>query len=309
MSERPADTIPIVLHIFDVNASRAATRDRCTWLAALEAGNDCAVVQSTDVYRALAQLGRDRDRPPSAILVCVDELTPAEDEFFTLARRLCRGVSIGIYAARPSRLDRYKTWDLRPINTDAELREWLAVRSISSEQSPSPSGETASSPRHHRATTDPDTAQQRPPTDSPHPENATSPRPRAVEVPLTPSANPVETDAPPPIVVTGDDDEEHDAADDRETAAHDETDPAPNTVRVPWLRYEGAPHRAAPEQPSSNNESSRTGRAADVRARQPYEPLLTDDELRALIGDDLTSLGPERPPSDRDEPRREEGAG
>jgi len=65
----------------------------------------------------------------------------------------------------------------------------------------------------------------------------------------------------------------------------------------------GGPRRAGPHRTAPKTDTEATGDAGARGPAKPYEPLLTEQELRALIGDDLASLGPERgaPDADADE--------
>ncbi len=72
----------------------------------------------------------------------------------------------------------------------------------------------------------------------------------------------------------------------------DEAESAPTTgVRVPWLRYGEGPPRVAPPvrtAPYSQTEPH----ASAARSLSDYEPLLTEEELAALMADDISSLAP-----------------
>jgi hypothetical protein len=89
-----------------------------------------------------------------------------------------------------------------------------------------------------------------------------------------------------PIAAAGDDDE----------VAHGEVDdePAEEPVRVPWLRYEDRPTRTAPKPPTV---PSRKPPDADREPAAPKadQPLLTEAELQALLGGDISAVTPDEP--------------
>lgn len=67
------------------------------------------------------------------------------------------------------------------------------------------------------------------------------------------------------------------------------------SVRVPWLRYSGRPERKGPASPNAEcaeaaekrTAGPEAGNGAAARERERgYEPLLTEQELAALLGDD-----------------------
>ncbi len=76
----------------------------------------------------------------------------------------------------------------------------------------------------------------------------------------------------------------------------DEED-ARNPARVPWLRYGdrparvAPPHREPPPQPLNPNPPTPT-------PPRSYEPLLTEEELRALMSDDFATIVGDNPQSD-----------
>jgi len=263
MSQTTVDSTPVVVHVYAERAPREASNARRDWLTALDVHGQCAVETIGDVYRALARIGRDHDRAVRAVVVCTDELTPAELEFFELLRRLRRDVALGVYGTGRSRLDRCVALGAQEVHSDAALRELIGFVD--------------------------------------RPDEGACHSGRATQAPLAFEIEPARTTPPPVIVDEGDEDEIEDSL---ETA-----DPAPGAIRVPWLNYEGGPNRAAPPRSPQSAESDRPAQASSHTARVPYEPLLTDEELRALIGDDFVSLGPERGGRDADEADDEEGAG
>lgn len=61
------------------------------------------------------------------------------------------------------------------------------------------------------------------------------------------------------------------------------------TARVPWIRYDDQPLRGAPLEEEEPSEAPDAIKPAPTAA-SAYEPLLTDEELRALIGDDVAPM-------------------
>lgn len=76
----------------------------------------------------------------------------------------------------------------------------------------------------------------------------------------------------------------------------DEQD-APKSARVPWMRYGDRPARVAPPHreppPHAPNPNPHT-----PTPPRSYEPLLTEEELRALMSDDLAAIVGDDPQSD-----------
>ncbi len=65
------------------------------------------------------------------------------------------------------------------------------------------------------------------------------------------------------------------------------------TARVPWLRYDDLPQRAPPkrDEPAEGKPESTPD--------EPHEPLLTQEELDALLGDQKQDDPPKRQPKQR----------
>jgi hypothetical protein len=80
-----------------------------------------------------------------------------------------------------------------------------------------------------------------------------------------------------------------------------EEDEAEVPARVPWRTYDSRPSRQAPPRtrPSTPAESEP---AKDVPDEDLPRPLLTEEELRALIGDDPMPLSPDDVDHRRDRP-------
>ena len=73
-------------------------------------------------------------------------------------------------------------------------------------------------------------------------------------------------------------------------------DDTPRPIRVPWEQYNQASARRAPAESSSSHDPSITASPPPTgRKPTPRGPLLTSEELQALIGDDIAAIAPEEP--------------
>lgn len=126
--------------------------------------------------------------------------------------------------------------------------------------------------------------------------------PVSVEVPVEPKAPMVEPARVEPVV------ELPPPEDEEEPLVEEETEEAPPTPRVPWLRYADGPQRAAPPMrtPPTPIAPPQTPTTPPPSARD-YEPLLTDEELEALMSDDISAIAPKPNPSWRRAERPEGG--
>lgn len=84
--------------------------------------------------------------------------------------------------------------------------------------------------------------------------------------------------------------------------------PMPSRARVPWLHYADRPKRAGPplrEPPDSGRNAPEDQTSRPVS----HEPLLTEAELQALLGDDIAAIAPAEDDDQgaKDEARREDG--
>jgi hypothetical protein len=277
MSEVSGDRAVNMLYITSPQDQPVPQSAAPNWLRLLLSNPSIALIECPDVYRGLARLGRDDDGTIRAVIVCVDTLTPVELEFFDLTSRLHRDVPVYVYGRdrSRSRIDEALAHGARAEISDDKAHDLLA-RLVDLD--------AASAVGHHDA------------NETTH---------------ASVQANQhTESNVPPPIVLTHDDDE---ADDEPSNDGRNYDDEAPTSpARVPWLKYDGAPERSAPEHtpPVSPKPSDRPGASPPRRNQTDYEPLLTDEELRALIGDDLTSLGPERAHErSHDDPNRAGGQG
>jgi hypothetical protein len=217
-----------------------------------------------DVYRALARLAGSEVSRFRAVIVSLDGLDPSEFEFFSLVARLQRDLPVYVYAGPRSDSRVQKALDLGAAGrVTTEVIDSLAPP----EEDRVASDEEAGEPQIHPA---PDVA---PPQAAPAKES-----PIAAE----------ETEPAP-----ADRDEEHRKV---------EGGTVQGSVRVPWLRYEGRPARTAPRQADRPTQPAPEPET-EAPASGVHRPLLTEEELQALIGDDISSVAPDNPQTKRnDEP-------
>ena len=102
---------------------------------------------------------------------------------------------------------------------------------------------------------------------------------------------------------------EHEVLDEAETVAPisevEASVPKPGgkVARVPWMRYEDGPIRTAPPRPAPPDDEDREVGQEDQGTPEPptHTPLLTDEELRALLEDDIASIAPAEPSDPADD--------
>ena len=290
-----------VLHIRLEPSDSLSAGEMDAMLAAAPPGVDTC----GDVYRGLARLCLALDTPqlarraiagvrphaesrasgeeaPRAVIVCMDGLSPAELEFFSIVPRICRGVKVYVYGGPRSKTQIGRAIELGATGraTEDVVRtladsDRLPLRSTRA-RVPGPAEATALRPPFAGETTGRS--------------DAASPEPLVVS-----AESVTETPGGEPPAAAAEDEHEVSAGEDASS----------DTVRVPWLRYDDAPVRTAPRH--------RELWPDEVNARVPakprsssHEPLLTEAELRALIGDDVPAVPPEE--NDAGEPgERENG--
>ncbi len=225
-----------------------------------------------DVYRGLARLAR-RDaaaQPMAAAFVCVDGLGSAELEFFSIASRLVPRPAVYVYGRRES-----SDWVRRAIQCGATGQATADVV-----ESLGRLGALASSKGDHdrfAAATEVDVASDRAP------------------------ATPVESAGDVWSVDLGDEpcvEGPVDVVDGQGDAVHEvgrAVDSAP--PRVPWVNYDSTPTRKPPvrivhgddlsaaEDDTDVANDDNTVRASGGADSYDSGPLLTEEELRALVGD------------------------
>ncbi|MFQ5462660.1 MAG: hypothetical protein ACE5E5_08545 [Phycisphaerae bacterium] len=221
-----------------------------------------------NIYRALARLCRPDGATIETVVVALDALQPEEFEFFTLARRFRPDVRILVHAHDDAR-------HLIRMATDrgaaGELTEDIlpTLRKCSESPDASQPAQPQDAPHTTTTTTEP-TRNARPDADPGGPEGVLTQEP--------------DLDLDPPTV--GKADSTQDVPEQEYSAP----------VRVPWSRRQDAPQRIRPNADSSTHPAEEASEAepeppaADSEASS--EPLLTQEELAALISDEPDTLPP-----------------
>ncbi len=206
-----------------------------------------------DVYRALARICKAPERTHRAAIVCLDALVSAELEFFSVIARARPCVSVYVYGDASGSSRESRAIELGA--TGILTDDVIHNLGISDE------------PPH----TDVSVEQPSPSTDE-----STSPR-RDERT----TVGRMET-------VHGEDSDDDPSEPPRD-------DHLSGSVQVPWVnRAEGPVRRRTPNQ-SETEEVSEPAKSPEERLMSEglHEPLLTDEELRALVGDDILSITPE----------------
>lgn len=218
-----------------------------------EAG--CDVEAVPDVYRALARLVSCQPSTFRAIVVCVDRLDVGQFEFFQLASHHRRDTPLYVYA-----------------QAHAESKVATALR-FGARAAVEPATVHGILPSVATETTQPAVA---PPTV----EAAAGPAPPSVE-PVTQelAAETGQSAAPPEEPSDSDPAPEEKPVADVTRQPAKQTAQTKSTVRVPWLRYDDGPQRTPPAKAAPK-------RAPEPPATpEPEPPLLSPEELKALIGE------------------------
>ncbi len=200
-----------------------------------------------DVYRGLALVSSSRSPAISAIVVCVDGMTNAELEFFSIATRVASTIPILAYGA-----ERYAHRVQAALEAGAtSVATAEAIRAlIPNDSATSQAGELT-----HEDRQPPDAAHQ-------DPDHA---------IPTVEQDDSESSELPP--------------ADDNEN---------PRPIRVPWGQYDRAPARSAPTEPSPPRNGPTAAPSTPTKRKSPLRgPLLTSEELQALIGDDISAIAPD----------------
>lgn len=211
------------------------------------------VVECPDVYRAVARVCSLQPGEFHAIVVCADWLEADQFEFFRIASRGQRRVPIYVYGGDHARaqidlavrLGAKGETSARSI----ESAEGALLSAAGVEAEPQPVLETG------KDRPAPVQAGSGPGRQCPEEVPPEGPSETTVDVP---SKGPAEVPSQPAV------------ADAKKST---------RSVRVPWLRYEGGPKRTPP------NTTARRSRTSPPPADEPEPPLLTPEELEALIGD------------------------
>ncbi|MCH9058756.1 MAG: hypothetical protein IIB55_09030, partial [Planctomycetes bacterium] len=224
---------------------------------------DCA-----NVYQGLARLCIADSDKPSALVVSVDVMDAAELEFFRIVARLFPSLLVYVYGGARScaRVDRAIELGARDRASDEVLIELIRLRVSPAKPTDGPAVVEVAEPPE--ASTE---ALRETPRDAlldPLPDVAPD---RHGDPPLDPPDAAMQEDDDPVV--------EEDVTE--EEVAEDEV----TEVRVPWLTYKDAPARRAPDPPPHVSPPA-IAAMPEKRAVRVSEPLLSQEELRALLDGD-----------------------
>lgn len=222
-----------------------------------------------DVYRGLSRLCLTGPDDLRAVIVCVDGLVAADFEFFAIASRMYSGVPVYVYGCQRATSQIARAIELGAAEQVTEvIIAGLAARVFR----PTPQ------PAVHEPVPRPGTpAVSAPPLVPAEPPEA--PRSDADAVEWSTTSVPEE-----PL-----DESDHQASEGVEP--DDATGAAP--ARVPWLRHDERPVRRGPGRLEPTAPEQSASEAAAPARRSPTAPLLTDEELQALMGDDIAAIAPD----------------
>lgn len=276
---------------FDVLHIRRETTASVAEVNALLESTSLRTAECGDVYRGLARLcaagkpGLQERSALRAAIVCVDDLGPPELEFFSIVARIRRELPVYVYAGRQEDFRVAKAIRLG-------AKGWVTeevVRSLARRIVPPPA-----EPRDADYKTGGAIA------------GSIQIQPDEAEAELDePRSSRAESDVEAPLEAV----EPGQAETEASNAVEDETPAGP--ARVPWLRYSDQPVRTAPEStaPPAKEAANEIGVGQESPGSPKRGPLLTEAELQALIGDDISAIAPPEPPrGEADETRGEEGS-
>jgi hypothetical protein len=317
MSDDANGDRPLVIHITAAQDHSAASVLRDLTAAGLH------IESYGDVYRALAALARSR---PKAVVVCMDDVGRRELDFFPLAARLHPSAPIYVYGGSRSKTRVSRAIELGATGTlDARSIQSITVTGVTPggrtavkpvqqrPQAMSPRAEqidepdradesTITAPQNEWQDTDEDFGGESPRVFLPAEGAPTKVSPDVVayrqgsenerepaEMPERPVEDAMtQRPSPPPA-----------SKEDRVVEEEEDTQPD-QSVRVPWLRYDDQIVRRRP--PDSNRPPAKRGRGKAApspetsKRKHVGEPLLSREELEALMGDDdVASIAPPDP--------------
>ncbi len=249
----------------------AASRSSTGKIAALErllTGSVRPVRIVTDVHHALLYLVRDGATAYPAAIVCVDEMEPAELEFFTLLSQQHHCPPVHVYGHERSLAKLGRAIEL---GATGEATHEIVQQLVRLETTPEVS--VAIEDREPPAATM---------------ESA------SLVAPVTPVW---ESDDGKRILSddAGDVEPSEEVPHDVDAElAHAEDDDTETPIRVPWRVYDDAGRRSPPRRsPPQRTPPGADDADANRGGPESYEPgpLLSEEELRALIGDDDAATG------------------
>ncbi len=240
-----------------------------------------------DVFRALARIGRDFSI--RAVVVDIGSVASGQSEFFTLVGRVRPELPVYVVATAAPLAD--KCDEAIELGASGRLTDELA----------------SSLCVLCRVT-------QEPGMNETH-EAVDSMPVKADEVPRVQDVTPVEPSVEPPVVhqvdvteVVGVENDSQPVVAEELAVEDDDVEGLPiegeesdsESARVPWLRYTEVPGRKAPGGPmrgQPKRESPTSDRLSSAETNE-HEPLLTNEELAALLGDDDLGVSPDETGSD-----------
>ncbi len=231
-----------------------------------------------DVYRALARLCAQPAGPTQTVILCVDNLTTPEFEFFNLAKKTRQGLNIYVYGN-----DKYGRRLIQAAESGADGQ-------VTAETLPGIAGEVEADAATPQPAPRPETETER--ADPADPELI---RGDSIHIQATRPETPAQFSDSATSVERGHEveprDEDQPGDDDR--PGDDDEDLHPEPARVPWLRRHDAPIRIAPSSPDHDRDEAEDDHGSAQADRA--EPLLTEAEMRALMGDDQSAedIGPD----------------
>lgn len=274
--EHAADTINL-LHIRYDASEQDARRVVEEMLGACPVNIDTAA----DVYCGMALLGGKAAARPKAVIVNLDGLGPAEYEFFSIAARRFPEVRIYVYGS---------------IRTASEVE-----RAIQGGATGELTDEVLA------ALTDPaqDQDEQFVQDHQDHPQEITKSEMSSPEANYPqPQIVPPETESTVPDTHETALDEANDIDTMRQPLMPQpeiEVDEDTETARVPWKTYDDDPKRTAPSSrrpPDFDGDDEDLAEPPVTPPSKPlpdHTPLLTEEELQALLGDDIAAIAPDDP--------------
>ncbi len=273
-----------VLHVAAQNARSEWTEagDSQTPLSRLhESGLGIRICR--DAYRALALLCRQANDAASsgwkisAVVIDVDGLDEQEMQFFKCAGALRKGPTVFAYSGSG---DIAKVDSAIHFGATARFDE-QAIRRLTTDLCEVPAADF------------PETTSEIPmaPDDLETPQQA----PNEVEL------DPLQSQGISTLAETVSPVEFDEVVDDDGDEAIDSTEDSTLPARVPWKQYRAQPGRIAPGQASpSNSDSTEKPIEQESPTNENSEgPLLTNAEMQALIGDDISALTPSQSFEDR----------
>lgn len=232
-----------------------------------------------DPYRGLARLCRDDREAPRAVVVCVDGFGKPEMEFFSIISRTRPRTYVYVYGDERAASLIATAIELGAAGkaTDDVIYNLAATATQPSTESP-----TAAPPR----TVTPEEPIVEASMSAAAPKDSLSSPSRAGDFATAVSSEPLIAVPAAPAESSPELTDKPGYGERAEEAASE------SSVRVPWRRYKGGPVRKGPQERKSPSDDEDTILHAKPRVSS-HEPLLTDEELQALIGNDVAPIAPD----------------